>query len=100
MKTGYYTNHAGHVLGYWELLEKPVDTQEYIFVESNERPPLYVPPPTTEQLIFEQMAFLASTDYKIIRQNETQEMSDADFSALKLQRQAARDRINQLEQGV
>lgn len=65
--------------------------------------------PTPEELqaqeekrkaIWEQMAFLASTDYKIIRQSETQEMSEADFNELKLQRQATRDKINQLEQGA
>lgn len=47
--------------------------------------------------ISEKRTFLSSTDYKIIRQMETQELSESDFNALKLQRQAARDRINELE---
>jgi hypothetical protein len=59
-------------------------------------------PPSAEDVarsveISQKRRFLASTDYKIIRQYEQSTMSSDEFNALLAERQAARDRINELE---
>lgn len=46
--------------------------------------------------IDEKKAFLASTDYKVIRQYEQNTLSAEDYAALLAERQAARERINTL----
>jgi len=38
--SGYYTDEKGKVLGYWELDSKPIDTNSYKWIESEERPPI------------------------------------------------------------
>lgn len=42
--------------------------------------------------------FLTQTDYKIIRQLENETMPPNEFEALKAERQAVRDEINELEE--
>lgn len=93
MKKGYYTNQQGQVLGFWELKDKPQDS-EYTWVESDEKPDLYVPPPTPEQEIALNKAVLAQTDYKILKKLER--LLPADDPDV-LERQSKRDRINMLE---
>ena len=41
MKNGYYTDKSGNCLGYWELEQKPKDTDDYKWIESVERPAIY-----------------------------------------------------------
>lgn len=47
--------------------------------------------------IREKEAYLASTDYIVIRQLEQNTLSTEDFDAIKTLRQAARNRINELQ---
>lgn len=101
MKNGYYIDPIGHVLGYWELPEKPQDTEEILWVESPERPPLYVSEEKSKKAeIADLQNLLSSTDYKIIRQLEQSTLSAQEYQTLLSQRQAARDRINILQQEV
>ena len=47
--------------------------------------------------ILEKKNYLDSTDYIILRQSEQNTLSSEDFNAIKVLRQAARDRINVLQ---
>ena len=44
MAKGYYTDKIGNCLGYWELEQKPKDTDDYKWIESAERPAIYKSP--------------------------------------------------------
>jgi hypothetical protein len=58
------------------------------------------PPTAAEKEKAEEIAscrqFLANTDYKILRQTEQNTMSAEDYALLLAERQAKRDRINEL----
>jgi hypothetical protein len=45
----------------------------------------------------EKKAYLLSTDYIVLRQSEQNNLLQQDYDAIKVLRQAARDRINELE---
>jgi hypothetical protein len=42
MANGYYTDKNGNVLGYWDLPVRPADTAEHNWVESTDRPSIYI----------------------------------------------------------
>jgi hypothetical protein len=94
MKKGYYTDKQNNVLGYFELLTVPESDEKHIWVESEERPALYIPPLTPAQKIALNKAILAQTDYKILKKLE--KLLPADDADV-IERQKKRDRINELE---
>jgi hypothetical protein len=94
MKKGYYTDKQGNVLGYFELPTVPENVGVYNWVESTERPALYVPPPTPEQEIAQNKSALAISDYKILKKLE--KLLPADDADV-VERQGKRNRINELE---
>ncbi len=95
MIKGYYTDKQGNVLGYFELPTKPDDDEKHTWVESGERPEIYVAPEVLkEREINEKKAQLAISDYKILKKLEKLlPVDDVDV----IERQSKRDRINQLE---
>lgn len=98
MSKGYRTDKAGNVLDYFDLPSKPEDTDEFTWIESDEKPPLYVPPPTVEQRIADLQALLAAEDWKVTRQTEQNTMPTEEWEAFKAKRQGYRDQIDLLRQ--
>jgi hypothetical protein len=70
MKNGYYTDSQGRCLGYWELAEKPENTAEYIWIESSDRPVIYIE--RTRQMILAEIKELESKIYYSQLDGETE----------------------------
>jgi hypothetical protein len=64
---GYYADKDGLVRGYWDLAEKPVDTQEYTWVVTDDLPPVYVPEPTKEEVESKLKAEIQALELKNLR---------------------------------
>ncbi len=95
MKKGYYTDVNNNVLGYFELQAIPEDTETFKYVESEDKPPIYVSNETIKNLRKLQIKFeLNSNDLKVIRA-----ISDGDAVRInehKTKQQLLRDELSSL----
>ena len=68
MANGYYTDQNNNVLGYWCLQAKPVDTATCKWVESIDRPTIYVSSEQAAELLrLQAMQALTKSDTTVIR---------------------------------
>ena len=90
----------GNISDYIYWVDENLDTGELSWGYDYE--PLPEPVPTVEQQIASLKAELSATDYKIIKCSEAQLVGEElpyDIVTLHTERQAIRDRINELESG-
>jgi hypothetical protein len=88
MKKGYYTDNQGRCLGGWELNEKPQDTMEYKWFESDTVPEVYNP--RTSEMVKAEISALEIKNLRKLYDGE-------DMTAVNAERMRLRSEIQKLE---